>query len=238
MKKVGQWFINHMVLVVGIVVLIAVLGVSGGIMLHSISAYEKYEGKYDDNDLEVRSMYDAAPKKIEIIDNFVSYDGNGNIKSNKSGRKNALNVTPDQFTVTTSKENYIHDDGYLDITSTGGKVELNLTLEEKSFVDISFRVSSQNKYTENEEEKYGVKELLSNVNFVINGQTMEDNVDLHNSSNESPEWHNLAMVGFALPAGNVKVSIQSISGKNAMMPNIKCISFFSGQPLTLVEAQA
>lgn len=235
MKKVLNWIINHMVLIVGILVFGIVIGVGGGIVLKTKTDYTAYEAKYDENDLEVRSMYDAQPKNIEIIDNFVTYDKNDNIKSNKSGRKNSLNVAPEEFKVTTSQSSYINDEGYLDLTTSGGKVELNFELEEKSFVDICFRISSQNTYTENEEEKYGVKDLLSNVSFIINGQTMEDNVDLANSSNDSPEWHNLVMTGFALPAGDVKVTVQSISGKNAMMPNIKCISFFSSQPLTAAE---
>lgn len=236
MKKVLNWLVNHLVLVVGIALLVGALGVAGGKMLKSQADYGAYEDKYDVNDLEVRSMYDAAPKNIEIIDKFVTFKADGSIKSNKSGRKNSLNVTPDQFTVTTSQESYINEEGYLDLTASGGKVELSLTLEEKSFVDIAFVVSSQNIYTENEEEKYGVKELISNVNFIINGQTMDDSaVDLVNSTSSSPEWHNLVMAGFALPAGDVKVTIQSINGKNALMPNIKNIAFFSSQPLTLVQ---
>lgn len=236
MKKVLNWLVNHLVLVVGIALLVGALGVAGGNMLKSQADYGAYEDKYDVNDLEVRSMYDAAPKNIEIIDKFVTFKADGSIKSNKSGRKNSLNVTPDQFTVTTSQESYINEEGYLDLTASGGKVELSLTLEEKSFVDIAFVVSSQNIYTENEEEKYGVKELISNVNFIINGQTMDDSaVDLVNSTSSSPEWHNLVMAGFALPAGDVKVTIQSINGKNALMPNIKNIAFFSSQPLTLVQ---
>ena len=235
MKKVLNWIINHLVLVVGIIVLVTTLGVVGGKMLKSKSDYGAYEDKYDVNDLEVRSMYDAQPKNVEIIDKFVSYDNNGNIKSNKSGRKNALNVVPEEFTVTTSQQSYISEEGYVDLTASGGKVEISLKLEEKSFVDINFRISSQNSYVENEEEKYGVKELLSNVNFIVNNQTMEGNVNLENSSANSPEWHNLVMSGFALPAGDVKVVIQNISGKQAMMPNIQCISFFSSQPLTVAQ---
>ena len=131
MKKVLTWIVNHLVLVVGIVFLVAALGVAGGKMLKSKSDYGAYEDKYDVNDLEVRSMYDAQPKNVEIIDKFVSYDNNGNIKSNKSGRKNALNVVPEEFTVTTSQQSYISEEGYVDLTASGGKVEISLKLEEK-----------------------------------------------------------------------------------------------------------
>ena len=156
-------------------------------------------------------------------------------ESNKSGYKNAQNIKPDQFNVTTTQDSYVTDAGYVDLTEKGGKIALKFTLEEKSFVDIAFVISSQNTYKENNEDKYGVKDLLSNVNFVINNQTMEDDINLANSTGESPEWHHLVMVGFALPAGDVNVVIQSTSGKTAMMPQIKNIAFFSTQPLTLVQ---
>lgn len=234
MKKVLNWLINHLVLVVGILVLVIALGVWGGMVLKTNTDYKGYEKKYDENDLEVRSLYDAQPKRIEINDDYVSYN-DGEIKSNKSGYKNAQNIKPDQFNVTTTQDSYVTDAGYVDLTEKGGKIALKFTLEEKSFVDIAFVISSQNTYKENNEDKYGVKDLLSNVNFVINNQTMEDDINLANSTGESPEWHHLVMVGFALPAGDVNVVIQSTSGKTAMMPQIKNIAFFSTQPLTLVQ---
>ena len=236
MKKVLNWILNHLVLIVGILVLVIALGVWGGGVLKTNVDYKGYEKKYNENDLEVRSLYDAQPKRIEIADDYVTFNDDGSVKSNKSGYKNAQNIVPDQFTVTTTQESYVTDAGYVDLTSKGGKVDLKFTLEEKSFVDIAFVVSSQNKYQENNEEKYGVKDLLSNVNFIINNQTMEDDVNLANKDGESPEWHELVMVGFALPAGEVNVSVQSVSEKSAMMPQIKNIAFFSSQPLTFVQA--
>ena len=232
MKKVLDWLINHLVLVVGILVFGIALGVSGSLIAKTFSDYDAYEAKYDVNDLEVRSMYDAQPKRIEIADNYVTFKDDGTIKSNKSGYKNSLNVLPEQFTVETSQQSYIVDD-YVSLIESGGKISLKLTLEEKSFVDIAFVVSSQNAYKEDNQDKFGVKDLLSNVNFIVNGQTMEDDVNLTNSDGESPEWHNLVMAGFALPAGNVNVVIQSINNKKAMMPQVKNIAFFSSQPLTL-----
>ena len=236
MKKVLDWIINHMVLIVGILVFGIALGVGGGLVLKTQLDYQAYEKKYDENDLEVRSMYDAQPKRIEIADDYVSYNDDESIKSNKSGYKNAQNITPDQFTVTTEQEEFVTADGYVDLTTKGGKIALKFTLEEKSFVDIAFVISSQNAYKEDNKDKYGVKDLLSNVNFVVNNQTMEDDVTLLNENGESPEWHNLVMVGFALPAGEVNVSIQSVSEKVKMMPQVKNIAFFSSQPLTLVQA--
>ena len=236
MKKVLDWIINHMVLIVGILVFGIALGVGGGLVLKTQLDYQAYEKKYDENDLEVRSMYDAQPKRIEIADDYVSYNDDGSIKSNKSGYKNAQNITPDQFAVTTEQEEFVAADGYVDLTTKGGKIALKFTLEEKSFVDIAFVISSQNAYKEDSKDKYGVKDLLSNVNFVVNNQTMEDDVTLVNENGESPEWHNLVMVGFALPAGEVNVSIQSVSEKVKMMPQVKNIAFFSSQPLTLVQA--
>ena len=235
MKKVLNWILNHAVLIVGILVFGIVIGVGGGIVLKTKTDYATYEAKYDENDLEVRSMYDAQPKRIEIDDKFASFDDNGGIKSNKSGYKNAVNIVPDEFTVTTTQDEYIAEDGSVDLTSKGGTIALKFNLEEKSFVDIAFVVSSQNAYKENGEDRFGVKDLLSNVNFVINNQTMEDDIDLVNSKGESREWHQLVMVGFALPAGDVDISIRSVSGKEVMMPQIKNIAFFSTQPLLLIQ---
>lgn len=235
MKKVLNWILNHMVLIVGILVFGIALGVGGGAVLKTQTDYQAYEVKYDENDLEVRSMYDAQPKRIEIADDYVSFKDDGSIKSNKSGYKNAINIAPEEFTVTTTQENYLAEDGSVDLTEKGGTIALKFSLQEKSFVDIAFVISSQNSYKENNEDKYGVKDLLSNVNFVINNQTMEDDVDLANSTGEAAEWHQLVMVGFALPAGDVNVSIKSVSGKNAMMPQVKNIAFFSTQPLLLIQ---
>ena len=181
-------------------------------------------------------MYDAQPKRIEIADKYATFNDDGSVKSNKSGYKNAQNVNPEQFSVTTDQESYITEGGYVDLTSKGGRINLKFTLEEKSFVDIAFVISTQNKYVESGEDKYGVKDLLSNVNFMVNNQIMEEEINLVNANGEAPEWHILTMVGFALPAGDVNISIQSINSKNALMPQVKNIAFFSSQPLTLVQA--
>ena len=231
MKKVFEWILNHLVLIVGILVFGIALGVWGGSVLKTNLDYKTYEAKYDENDLEVRSMYDAQPKRIEIDDKYVSYNGDGSIKSNKSNYKNSLNVTPDQFTVDTTQAEYVTAEGYLDLTEKGGKVDLKFTLEEKSFLDVVFVISSQNKYQESGKDKFGVKDLIANVNFIVNGQTMEDDVTLDNTDGTAVEWHNLVMAGFALPAGEVTISIKSVSGKEKMMPNVRCISLFTTQPL-------
>ena len=236
MKKVLNWILNHMVLIVGVLTLVVALSVWDGSVLKTNVDYKGYEKKYDENDLEVRSLYDAQPKRIEIADDYVAFKDDGEIKSNKSGYKNGINIAPDKFNVTTTQEEYVTEGGYVDLTQAGGKIALKFNLEEKSFVDIAFVISSQNTYQENGEDKYGVKDLLSNVNFVINNQTMEDDINLANENGVAPEWHELVMVGFALPAGEVNVSIQSVSGKTAMMPQVKNIAFFSSQPMTLVEA--
>ena len=235
MKKVLNWILNHMVLIVAILVFGVALGVGGGSVLKTQTDYRAYEVKYDENDLEVRSLYDAQPKRIEIADKYVTYKDNGEIKSNKSGYKNAINISPEEFTGTTTQDNYIAEGGYVDLTEKGGKIALKFSLQEKSFVDIAFAISSQNAYKEDGKDKFGVKDLLSNVNFVVNNQTMEDDVTLTNADGEAPEWHQLVMVGFALPAGDVNISIQSISGKLNMMPLVRNIALFSSQPLLLIQ---
>lgn len=95
-----------------------------------------------------------------------------------------------------------------------------------------FVISSTREVTNDDETTYGVKDLLTNVNFTVNGEDMDDVVDLSNSGS-GVEWHELVMAGFALPAGNVEITIKSNSGKNALMPQVRNISLFSSEVITL-----
>ena len=62
----------------------------------------------------------------------------------------------------------------------------------------------------------------------------EDGVNLLNGG-DGPEFHHLIMGGFALPEGEVTLEIKSNSGKNALMPQIQKISFFSSAVLSVAE---
>ena len=107
-------------------------------------------------------------------------------------------------------------------------------MEEKSFVDIDFEIATEyvkKATSEEEEDEFGIKDLISNVQFVINGETMEEE-DI-NLGEEG--FHHLLMVSFALPAGDVSVEMSSMSGKNALMPFLKGITFFSSQVLSVAE---
>ena len=219
MKKVLTWILNHLAIVLGVVVFTTVLVVSGCIMLKSHKDYQAYEVQYNENDLEVRSLFDAQPKYIEIADNF------------KSEYKNELALAADELTVTSSSDTYMVGD-YIDLSSTGGSISVNLSLEERSFVDIDFLLSTEYEYKVDGETEVGIKELLSNVTFVVNGQTMEEEgINLNGDG-----WHHLVMVGFALPEGDVTVKMQSNSGKNAMMPLLKNITFHSSAVLEVKNA--
>ena len=94
-------------------------------------------------------------------------------------------------------------------------------------------INSNYEYEVDEETYYGVQDLLSNVQFIVNGETMEEEINL-----EGDAWHHLIMLGFALPEGNVNVQIKSVSGKNAMMPLLKGIKFYSSQVLSIAEEAA
>lgn len=220
MKKLVTWLLNHLGLVLGIVTFAVTFAVIGVVMLNSHNAYLAYEKQFNETDLEIRSLSGAQPKLIEINDNF------------KSEYKNKLAFAADELKVTTSQTDYIVED-YIDLTEKGGKIEINLTLEEKSFVDIDFEIATQyvKAASGDNEEEFGIKDLISNVQFVINGETMEEaDIDL-----VEEDFHHLLMVSFALPAGNVKVEMSSMSGKSALMPFLRGITFFSSQVLTVVE---
>ena len=226
MKKFVNWLLNHLVLVLGVLTLVITLSVVGGVMLNSYSSYKTYERKFNEADLEIRSISPAQPNLIEFSDNY------------KSAYKNKLVLNAEDLNVETSSEDYLKDD-YIDLTEAGGTVSANLSLEVKSFVDIDFVISSeyQTIVVEDDEEisEFGVKDLLNNVTFIVNNETMEeDEIDLINEGN-GPEFHHLIMAGFALPEGDVTIEIKSNSGKNALMPQIQAINLFSSAVLYIAE---
>ena len=223
MKKVINWILNHFVLVGGLLTLVIILGVIGGMMLNSHLSYQEYEKRYDAIDLDVRSAAPAAPGYIEFDNQF------------KSRYPNSLTLTAQELTVTTSQEEYIVND-YIDLTTSGGKISVKLSLEEKSFVDIDFEVATEYitpAASEEDEDEFGIKDLISNVKFTINGENMEEKgVDLVNEG-----FNHLIMARFALPAGDVTVEIENLSGKAAMMPQLKGIAFYSTQQLSLAAEE-
>ena len=226
MKKFATWCLNHLGLLLGIVVFIVTFSVIGGVMINSHNAYLAYEKKFNEADLELRSNSPAQAQFIEFDDNY------------KSQYKNKLELAADELKVETSQDDYIIED-YIDLTEKGGTVSAKLTLDAKSFVDIDFVISSEYKQevTDGDEtyEEYGVKDLLNNVTFTVNGEVMEeDEINLLNSG-DGPEFHHLIMAGFALPEGDVTLEIKNNSGKNALMPQIQKISFFSSEILSVVE---
>ena len=228
MKKVLTWILNHLGIILGVIVFAVTFAVIGSVMLNSKKSYEAYEKQFNQTDLEVRSVSAAQPKLIEFNDAF------------KSEYKNKLALSADELNVTTTQEEYMVED-YIDLTEKGGSVLIKLSLEERSFVDIDFVISSEYKTEvageegEDPIEEYGVKDLLNNVTFIVNGENMEeDDVDLLNNGN-GVEFHHLIMAGFALPEGNVTVEIKSNSGKNALMPQIQKVSFFSSAVLSVAE---
>lgn len=234
MKKVGIWFLNNLKWILAIIVIVVTGGVVAKTMQNSYNSYKAYEAAYYENDLLVRSNAAAAPKTIEIDDEFVTYEG-WNIASTKSRYANEKTIWSDGFKVTTSQEDYYVDD-YIDLTQKGGSIALAFTLQERSFLDIDFVISSVKETTKDDETTYGVNDLLSNVDFIINGETMEDEIALANSSGD-PEWHHLVMSGFALPAGDVTITVKSKSGKQSYMPQLRNVHLFSSQVLTeAVEA--
>ena len=226
MKKFVTWCLNHLVLLLGIVTFVVTFTVIGSVMLNSRKAYLEYEKAFIQTDLDVRSMKAAQPTLVEIDDNF------------KSEYKNELVMSANELEVKTTQTEFLIDDDYIDLTEKGGSISIALELEEKSFVDIDFVLSSGYEQTVEEETVYGAQDLLANVTFIINGETMEDEiVDLPNSG-EGQEWHHFIMAGFALPAGPVTVEIQSNSGKSALMPQLQSISFYSSQVLSLPTEEA
>lgn len=221
MKKLGTWLLNHLGLILGIVTFTITFAVIGFTMLGSYTNYLAYEKQFNETDLEIRSLSGAQPKFIEMQDNF------------KSEYKNTLVLGASDLKVTSSQEDYMIDD-YIDLTTKGGKISTKLSLEQKSFVDIDFEISTQYVTKGEDGDEFGIKDLMSNVQIVVNGETMEEEgIDLVEEG-----WHHLVMVSFALPAGDVTVDISSLSGKTALMPQLKSVTFYSSAVLQLAEEAA
>ena len=224
MKKVLTWILNHLGIILGVIVFAITFAVIGSVMLNSKKSYEAYEKQFNQTDLEVRSVSAAQPKLIEFNDAF------------KSEYKNKLALSADELNVTTTQEEYLDGD-YIDLTEKGGSIDVKLSLKEKSFVDIDFEIATEyikEASSEEEDDEFGIKDLLSNVQFVINGETMEEEgIDLVEEG-----WHHLLMVSFALPEGDVTVQMKSSSGKNALMPQVRSITFYSSAVLTVANEEA
>lgn len=220
MKKVLTWILNHLGIILGVIVFVVTFAVIGSVMLNSKKAYDAYEKQFNQTDLEVRSVSAAQPKLIEINDAF------------KSEYKNKLELGIDELNVQTTQDEYDMG-GYIDLTEKGGSISVKLELQEKSFVDIDFEIATEyvKEASGDDEEVPGIQDLLSNVQFIVNGETMEEEgIMLDNDS-----WHHLLMISFALPEGDVTVEMKSTSGKNALMPQLKGISFYSSAVLSLAS---
>ena len=220
MKKVLTWILNHLGIILGVIVFVITFAVIGSVMLNSKKAYDAYEKQFNQTDLEVRSVSAAQPKLIEINDTF------------KSEYKNKLELGINELNVQTTQDEYDMG-GYIDLTEKGGSISVKLELQEKSFVDIDFEIATEyvKEASGDDEEVPGIQDLLSNVQFIVNGETMEEEgIMLDNDS-----WHHLLMISFALPEGDVTVEMKSTSGKNALMPQLKGISFYSSAVLSLAS---
>ena len=232
MKKVLNWMLNHMKIVLAAIVFPVTLIIGGCVILGSYQAHQKYERDFDKVDLEARSKILADPNSIEFQDNFISYKSDGSIKSCKSKYKVRSTIWASEMTVDTTQSNRLvqNDDilmEFIPCLSEGGTISAGFTLEEKSFVDIDFVIGTEYSTGNGNNKAYGVEDLLNNVTFVVNNSVMaQDELKLENAG-EGIEWHHLVMKGFALPKGDVNIEIRSISGKEKMMPEVRNISLIS-----------
>ena len=101
-----KWILNHLRLFAGIIIFGVTVVIVGVTILVSYTSYQSYEKKYYQNDLEMRSLAAAAPKVVEINDNFKS-----------------------KYKIV----NFIEENNAPD---SEGKFEVKLELKEKSFADI------------------------------------------------------------------------------------------------------
>lgn len=237
MKKLLNWVLAHLRLVIVLSVVTVTLVVVGSVMLSSYVSYKNYEAQYNADDLEARSKVEPAPKGVDIIDNYATFDGNGNIKSSK-GYSKKLTATAADLTITQAASTKTEDlvdvegqggDAYVPCLKTDGGVSMTFAVPDRSTnADLVFRISSSYAKVEDETTTYGVKDLFSYINFKVNDIVMDGEVDLLNDS-EDQQWHLLVMKNFALAEGEYKVEISPIAGKGAYMPDIRSISVLTNK---------
>ena len=227
-----KFILKHLRILVAAVVVVVMVAICGIVILSSYNSFKAADDKYNENDLLVRSTVEPAPKRIAINDKFVSYKADGSVKSTKSNLKNKFTAWADDLT----KEQNIALEGegktgsY--IPNSVDKVELNLTVDKLTFVDIDFVISSG--YANN--DNFDTEDILGNVNFKVNNNTIEGgNIVLKNDSEGDVEFHHLVMTGFAIAEGDLSVSVNAISGKTAYMPYVRNISVFANANISFAE---
>ena len=67
-----KWILNHLKIVLAILTFGITAIIVTVVMVSSYTSYKNYEKTYYKNDLEMRSLNPAAPKVVEINDNFKS----------------------------------------------------------------------------------------------------------------------------------------------------------------------
>ena len=65
-----KWILNHLKIVAAILVFGITAVIIGAVMISSYTSYKNYEKKYYENDLEMRSALAAAPKMVEVNDEY------------------------------------------------------------------------------------------------------------------------------------------------------------------------
>jgi len=121
----------------------------------------------------------------------------------KSSLKNTLDVKNDQ------------------LTKEEGKLSITLDLAKTSLVDIDFVIYSIYE-PEDPEAFYGMEDLLGTVNFIVNGEKMEEDISLATDY----YYHHLVMKGFALPAGDLSIEV---SAKAELLPEVSNIIVYSNE---------
>ena len=225
-----KFLLKNLRLIVAITVSVVMVAVCGIVVLTSYQSFKKADDKYNENDLLVRSTVEAAPKKIAINDQFASYKDDGSFKNTKSTLKNKMTVWAEELEADADVEGEGKLGSYVSNTAT--EVGLNLTVSATTFVDIDFVISSG--YANN--DKFDTEDILGQVNFKVNNNTIEGgNITLRNDSEGDIEFHHLVMTGFAIPEGDLKISVDAISGKQAFMPNVRNISVFANANIAVAE---
>ena len=220
-----KWIINHLKMLLAIVTFSVTAIIIGVVMLTSYTSYKSYEKDYYVKDLETRSMVLPAPKYIEFNDQFKS-----KYSTTLVAYAEDLTVSKDVKPVGANKE-----EAYLPALKEGGSISLTIDLDETSFVDIDFVVSSSYKSGTGTKVKYGVEDLLGSVNFKINNNAMEGTVNLENDG-KGQNWHHLVMAGFAIAKGQINIEISSIKNKTEMMPDIKNIVITANSNISVHKA--
>ena len=225
--KIFEWFKKHPIASVAIVGYTVAVIVCGSIMLNSYTSYQRYEKKYNADELELAISRGATPSRVMIEDEYKSkYAEKLRVGANELSINSLDGNNDDKIAEDAQGDAYITGMN----NANGGEVSFEFTTDKDAFVDIDIVISSS---LQSGDTIAKTENLMKLVSFSVNDARADGDVVL-DVDEEDPElnWHRLILKKVPLQAGDSKLVIASV-GNNPkqsgvkVMPNIMSVAFYS-----------